>query len=48
MEKKKELFLSIVLYIVSFFDQIQHPFVIKTLPKNGHRRNLLQHTKGHI
>ena len=30
------------------FDKIQHPFMIKTLPKNGHRRNLLQHSKGHI
>ena len=30
------------------FDKIQHPFMIKTLPKNGHRRNLPQHSKGHI
>ena len=30
------------------FDKIQHPFVIKTLQKNGHRRNLPQHSKGHI
>ena len=29
------------------FDKIQHPFMIKT-SKNGHRRNLLQHSKGHI
>ena len=29
------------------FDKIQHPFMIKTL-KNGHRRNLPQHSKGHI
>ena len=29
------------------FDKIQHSFVIKT-PKNGHRRNLLQHSKSHI
>ena len=29
-------------------DKIQHPFVIKTLQKNGHRRNLPQHSKGHI
>ena len=28
--------------------KIQHPFVIKTLQKNGHRRNLPQHSKGHI
>ena len=30
------------------FDKIQHPFMIKTLPKNGHRTNLPQHSKGHI
>ena len=30
------------------FDKSQHPFMIKTLQKNGHRRNLPQHTKGHI
>ena len=30
------------------FDKIQHPFMIKTLQKNGHRRNLPQHIKGHI
>ena len=30
------------------FDKVQHPFMIKTLQKNGHRRNLLQHSKGHI
>ena len=29
------------------FDKIQHSFMIKT-SKNGHRRNLLQHRKGHI
>ena len=29
-------------------DKIQHPFVIKTLQKNGHRRNLPQHSKSHI
>ena len=30
------------------FDKIQHPFMIKTFPKNGHRRSLPQHSKGHI
>ena len=30
------------------FDKIQHPFMIKTLPKNGHRRNLPQHSKDHV
>ena len=29
------------------FDKIQHPFMIKT-SKNGHKRNLPQHSKGHI
>ena len=30
------------------FDKIQHLFMIKTLLKNGHRRNLPQHSKGHV
>ena len=30
------------------FDKIQYQFMIKTLQKNGHRRNLPQHSKGHI
>ena len=30
------------------FDKSQHPFMIKTLQKNGHGRNLPQHSKGHI
>ena len=30
------------------FDKIQHPFMIKTLKKNGHRRNTLQLGEGHI
>ena len=30
------------------FEKIQYPFMIKTLQKNGHRRNLPQHSKGHI
>ena len=29
------------------FDKIKHPFMIKT-SKNGHRRSLPQHSKGHI
>ena len=29
-------------------DKIQYPFMIKTLQKMGHRRNLPQHSKGHI
>ena len=28
------------------FDKIQQPFMIKTLQKNGHRRNLSQYSKG--
>ena len=30
------------------FEKIQHPFMIKTLQKNGHRSNLPQHSKDHI
>ena len=30
------------------FDKIQHLFMIKTLQKNGHRKILPQHNKGHI
>ena len=30
------------------FDKIQHPFMIKILQKNGHRRNQSQHSKGHM
>ena len=30
------------------FDKIQLPLMIKTLQKMGHRRNLPQHSKGHI
>ena len=30
------------------FDKIQHPFMIKTLQKNVHRRNLPQPSKGRI
>ena len=30
------------------FDKIQHPFMIKISPENGHRGNLPQHHKGHI
>ena len=29
------------------FDKIQHPFMIKT-QKNGPRRNVPQHSKGHL
>ena len=30
------------------FNKIQHLFMIKNASKNGHRRNLPQHSKGHI
>ena len=29
-------------------NKIQHPFIIKTIQKNGQRRNLCQHNKEHI
>ena len=30
------------------FDKIQHPFMIKTPPKNRNRRNIPQHNKSYI
>ena len=30
------------------FDKIQHPFMIETPKKNGHRSKLPQHSKGHV
>ena len=30
------------------FNKIQHPFMIKNASKNGHRRTLPKHNKGHI
>ena len=30
------------------FDKIHHPFMIKTLQKMGHRRNLPIHSKGYL
>ena len=30
------------------FDKTQHQIMIKTLQKNGHRKNLPQPSKGHI
>ena len=30
------------------FEKIQHTFMIKMILKNGHRRNLPQHSKDHI
>ena len=30
------------------FDKIQHPFMIKTLQKNGHRKNMPQHNKSYV
>ena len=30
------------------FNKIQHVFMIKTFQKNGHKRNQLQNSKGHI
>ena len=46
LKDKNHMIISIV--VEKAFDKIQHPFIIKTLPKNGHRRNLPQHSKGHI
>ena len=30
------------------FEKIQHPFMIKTLQKNGHRKYIPWHSKGHL
>ena len=38
----------VIISIDAESDKIQHPFMIKSLQKNGHRRNLPQHSKGHI
>ena len=30
------------------FDNIQHPFMIKTLNQSGYRGNISQHNKSHL
>ena len=45
LKVKNQMIISIDLE--KAFDKIQHPFMIKT-SKNGQRRNLPQHSKGHI
>ena len=45
LKVKNQMIISIDLE--KAFDKIQHPFMIKT-SKNEHRRNLPQHSKGHI
>ena len=45
---KVEKHMIISIDVEKAFHKIQHPFMIKTLPKNGHIRNLPQHSKGHI
>ena len=44
LKSKNHMIISIK--VEKAFDKIQHPFMIKT-SKNGHRRNLSQHRKGH-
>ena len=46
LKKKKRIHESVD--AENAFDKIQHPFMIKTPPENGHRGNLPQHNKGHI
>ena len=38
----------ILIHAEKAFDKIQHPFMIKTPQKNGHRKNIPQHSKDHI
>ena len=44
---KDKIYMIILIDAEKAFDKIQHPFMIKT-SKNGHRRNLPQHSKAHI
>ena len=46
LKYKNHLIISRV--VEKAFDKIQHPLKINTPQKNGHRRNLPQHSKGHI
>ena len=46
IERKSHMIISID--AEKAFDKIQHPFMIETLQKNGHRGNLPQHSKDHI
>ena len=39
--------MKISIHTEKTFDKIQYPFIIKTLQKKGHRRNLALHRKGH-
>ena len=46
LKNKNHMIISID--IEKAFDKIQYPFMIKTLQKNGHGKNLPQPSKGHI
>ena len=46
LKDKNHMIISID--IEKAFDKIQYPFMIKTLQKNGHGKNLPQPSKGHI
>ena len=45
---KDKNYMIISIDVEKAIGKIQHPFMIKTLKKNGHRRNLPQHSKSHI
>ena len=45
---KTKIHIMISIDALKAFGKIHHPFMIKTLEKNGHRRNLPQHSKGPI
>ena len=47
-KKKDKNYIIISIDAEKAFDKIQHPFMLKTLKKNGYREQVPQHNKGHI
>ena len=45
---KYKNYMIISIYAEKAANKIQYPFMIKTLPKNGHRMNIPQHNKSYI
>ena len=46
LKDKNHIIISID--VEQIFDKIHYPFMMKNSSKKGHRRNLPQHSKGHI